>query len=731
MAFVPRTGCAVRRWGSAILLACASGCSPAVVRAPATIATPAPADTTVHTQSETPRSEHGVRSFVGPPAGPLPQRLDDRGVVWVRGDTQPMPSLGELRTRPEALPRDSLVAWTIASWSTPLRPYAFRPIARLKLALADTAGADSALAALADPPGPWRSEALVTRADLAMARDDTTGAERFLESVARDAWNPRERADGLGRLVVLRAARTDTESAVALARQLIRRFPSMPAAPVALIALESLLASRRDSLTVGDLRAAAEVDVARRTPTTALHRLEAAWVRDSSASRWEIGVRKAELERSLKRYADARLTLRDAAGAAVTGPARARVALERARIDRDAGVTARAIAEYGRVTATADSSQRAIAAWERAQIFESLGRWLQAEGAYRRAAEAGGRRRDSATLRSALMAIAGGHPAAAARGLEGGPSDAFLFWRGVAARRVDRATGDSLLRMTAEMPGYAFYRVAARETLGVRGWPPGAIGGGSRTADLDLVLAYQLGNLGLGDEAVAVLDHWLATDSLVGDPHGDGTRADLVLGAAAIAYQANRPRAAIRYVERALALIPDSTIDLRWSLTPWLYPPAFDSLFAAYPESAAADEPDRALLQAVAWKESHFDPTARSRSDALGLLQLKRAAVTDVARWFHEAVPSDSALFDPALNLRYGARYLTQMLRRFPGNLPLALAAYNAGPGTARQWTRLRAIGGDALACEEVDRPETQDYVKTILAVRQAYRELRPRIGSP
>jgi peptidoglycan lytic transglycosylase len=83
-------------------------------------------------------------------------------------------------------------------------------------------------------------------------------------------------------------------------------------------------------------------------------------------------------------------------------------------------------------------------------------------------------------------------------------------------------------------------------------------------------------------------------------------------------------------------------------------------------------------------------------------------------------------LTDPALNLRYGAAYLQRLLTRFGGDLPLALAAYNAGPTVAKRWTRLKAIGGDALACEEIDYPETQDYVKTILAVRHAYRELRP-----
>jgi soluble lytic murein transglycosylase len=84
---------------------------------------------------------------------------------------------------------------------------------------------------------------------------------------------------------------------------------------------------------------------------------------------------------------------------------------------------------------------------------------------------------------------------------------------------------------------------------------------------------------------------------------------------------------------------------------------------------------------------------------------------------------------DPGANLRYGARYLQHLLQRSDGNVPMALAGYNAGPRIAARWTRLRPLGGDALMVEEIGRPETYDYVKSILAIRQAYRELRPRLA--
>jgi len=103
---------------------------------------------------------------------------------------------------------------------------------------------------------------------------------------------------------------------------------------------------------------------------------------------------------------------------------------------------------------------------------------------------------------------------------------------------------------------------------------------------------------------------------------------------------------------------------------------------------------DPALFDAVIAQESSYNPRAVSRAGAQGLAQLmpKTAAslgVTDP--------------FDPVQNLRGGAKYLAQMMKQFGGDVRLALAAYNAGPGAVK-----RAGGVPPI-------PETQHYVKTIL----------------
>ena len=81
------------------------------------------------------------------------------------------------------------------------------------------------------------------------------------------------------------------------------------------------------------------------------------------------------------------------------------------------------------------------------------------------------------------------------------------------------------------------------------------------------------------------------------------------------------------------------------------------------------------LLLAVARGESDFEPTARSKANAHGVMQILWPTTAN-----HLGIYRLSELYDPCTNIDAGARYLKEMLGRFGGNLHLALAAYNYGP---------------------------------------------------
>ncbi|MGB9758125.1 MAG: transglycosylase SLT domain-containing protein [Candidatus Bipolaricaulaceae bacterium] len=133
-------------------------------------------------------------------------------------------------------------------------------------------------------------------------------------------------------------------------------------------------------------------------------------------------------------------------------------------------------------------------------------------------------------------------------------------------------------------------------------------------------------------------------------------------------------------------------------------------------------EVDPLLIWAVMREESGFLPTAVSSSGACGLMQL----LPSTARWIAEEKLGisfrEALLFDPDYNIRLGAWYLRYLLDQFGGEVVLAVAAYNAGPGNLRRWTQGLASLADLPS--RLRSPETREYLVKVLNSWLIYREL-------
>jgi soluble lytic murein transglycosylase len=142
-----------------------------------------------------------------------------------------------------------------------------------------------------------------------------------------------------------------------------------------------------------------------------------------------------------------------------------------------------------------------------------------------------------------------------------------------------------------------------------------------------------------------------------------------------------------------------------------LYPRPYDAHVAAAAERA---ELPAALIYGVIRQESLYQHDALSSAGARGLMQLNLDTARRTARQWRLPAPSATSLFEPAVNVPLGAAHLKDLLERFDGQLPLALAGYNAGPNAARRWLPTAATDPD-IWIENIPYNETRAYVQRIL----------------
>ena len=139
---------------------------------------------------------------------------------------------------------------------------------------------------------------------------------------------------------------------------------------------------------------------------------------------------------------------------------------------------------------------------------------------------------------------------------------------------------------------------------------------------------------------------------------------------------------------------------------------------------------EKALVYAIARKETDFNASARSGAGAYGMMQVMPTTAAHITG-DQGYVRNPERLFVPATNLKLGQDYVNRLfqMEAFQGDLLKAVASYNAGPGP--MLAAVRKLGPDAdplLLIETIDVPQAREYVEKVVAAYWIYQRM---LGAP
>jgi len=141
------------------------------------------------------------------------------------------------------------------------------------------------------------------------------------------------------------------------------------------------------------------------------------------------------------------------------------------------------------------------------------------------------------------------------------------------------------------------------------------------------------------------------------------------------------------------------------------------------------------MVHAISRQESQFAQNAVSHAGARGLMQLMPRTAAEQAGKIGLAFSNTALMNEPGYNLKIGDAFFGRMMTYYNGSYPLAVAAYNAGPGNVNKW--LRANGdprtGSIEWVEWIERipiSETRNYVQRVLENAVVYDAMSPEKAS-
>ncbi len=129
-----------------------------------------------------------------------------------------------------------------------------------------------------------------------------------------------------------------------------------------------------------------------------------------------------------------------------------------------------------------------------------------------------------------------------------------------------------------------------------------------------------------------------------------------------------------------------------------------------------------ALVAAVIYNESRYNPQAVSNMDARGLMQIRKDTGDWIAMRLGETKTYEwDNLFDPDTNIRYGTWFLGYLARTYDGDIVIVAAGYHAGQGRVAEWLQDPRYSRDGTKLDVIPYADTEQYVRRVVAAYEIY----------